>query len=570
MAPTRKSTRAGRPGASSASPSPSVPSCSCSASGCSPKPPASCKQVQAMSEHQHIRADGTVTFLPHRLNRHPVVVRGLTADELWGCCGLSGAAGLLIGAPLSWVFRTIAIAPTFVVLGVALGIFVGGGILRRLNRGRRAGRRRPGDGRRLVERTARPDHPCTARPALRQHPQVVGSAARIGLCLHVLRVSDAQPLAHEWRRGLRAQPPHAFAVLHPVLPGLPAGRLRLPPQHGRAAPARARHLRDPRPRLCGDGGDQRRRVLRRRAGQARPGALPHQGDAGGRRSRAQPVRAGARLLLSHAAAHQRAGTGATGTRSGRPGTPSASRSFPMQHPIRPYLLALLGLLAVAASPVAQAVETLRWERMPLAVPLRVGQERIVFIDRNVRVGVPAGVRERLRVQSAGGAVYLRANEPIEPTRLQLQDADTGALILLDIAAEPAKDGEPALEPVRIVEGSTIPARYGDQPATADEDAPARGNDQAAVRASRRETPIPVVLTRFAAQNLYAPLRTVEPLPGVMRVNLRRDLDLGTLMPTLPVRAAALASWRLEDQWVTAVRLSHTGTGWITLDPRVLQ
>ncbi|MBH9328387.1 TIGR03750 family conjugal transfer protein [Pseudomonas aeruginosa] len=89
-----------------------------------------------MSEQQHVRADGTVTFLPHRLNRHPVVVRGRTADELWSCCGLSGAAGLLVGAPLSWVFRTIAIAPTFVVLGVALGVFIGGGILRRLKRGR--------------------------------------------------------------------------------------------------------------------------------------------------------------------------------------------------------------------------------------------------------------------------------------------------------------------------------------------------------------------------------------------------------------------------------------------------
>ncbi|CCH12078.1 conserved hypothetical protein [Stenotrophomonas sp. SKA14] len=65
-----------------------------------------------------------------------MVVRGLTADELWICCGLSGAAGLLVGAPLSWVFRTIAIAPTFVVLGVALGVFIGGGILRRLKRGR--------------------------------------------------------------------------------------------------------------------------------------------------------------------------------------------------------------------------------------------------------------------------------------------------------------------------------------------------------------------------------------------------------------------------------------------------
>ena len=30
----------------------------------------------------------------------------------------------------------IAIAPTFVVLGVALGVFIGGGILRRLKRGR--------------------------------------------------------------------------------------------------------------------------------------------------------------------------------------------------------------------------------------------------------------------------------------------------------------------------------------------------------------------------------------------------------------------------------------------------
>ncbi|MBF3253153.1 DUF3438 family protein, partial [Pseudomonas aeruginosa] len=95
----------------------------------------------------------------------------------------------------------------------------------------------------------------------------------------------------------------------------------------------------------------------------------------------------------------------------------------MKHPV----LALLGLLVVVAAPVAHAVEILRWERLPLAVPLRVGQERIVFIDRNVRVGVPAGVGERLRVQSAGGAVYLRASAPIEPTRLQLQDADTGAL-----------------------------------------------------------------------------------------------------------------------------------------------
>lgn len=90
------------------------------------------------------------------------------------------------------------------------------------------------------------------------------------------------------------------------------------------------------------------------------------------------------------------------------------------------LLVWLGMLACALVPMAHAVEILRWERLPLAVPLQVGEERIVFVDRNVRVGVPASVGDRLRVQSAGGAVYLRASEPIEPTRLQLQDADSVA------------------------------------------------------------------------------------------------------------------------------------------------
>lgn len=232
------------------------------------------------------------------------------------------------------------------------------------------------------------------------------------------------------------------------------------------------------------------------------------------------------------------------------------------------VLMLLGLLAVVSVPSAQAIEVLRWERVPLAIPLKVGQERIVFIERNVRVGVPASIGDRLRVQSAAGAVYLRASEPIEPTRLQLQDADSGALILLDIAAELPGDDEAELEPVRIVEGSTS-LRPDDQHEDVDETS-WRAFDQVDARPARRNTPVPVVLTRFAAQNLYAPLRTVEPLPGVARVNLRRDLDLDTLMPTLSVHAAALASWRLEDQWVTAVRLTNRGDDWIRLDPRVLQ
>ena len=80
--------------------------------------------------------DGLVTFLPHRLNRHPVVVRGLTADELWVCAGLSAVAGFLAGIPLSWLTHSIAMVPTLIVAGIGLGVFAGGGFLRRQKRGR--------------------------------------------------------------------------------------------------------------------------------------------------------------------------------------------------------------------------------------------------------------------------------------------------------------------------------------------------------------------------------------------------------------------------------------------------
>lgn len=77
-----------------------------------------------------------MTFLPSRLNRQPVIVRGLTADELWVTTGLSALGGLGVGVPLAMLLRSIATAPAVIVVAVALGLFLGGGVIRRLKRGR--------------------------------------------------------------------------------------------------------------------------------------------------------------------------------------------------------------------------------------------------------------------------------------------------------------------------------------------------------------------------------------------------------------------------------------------------
>ncbi|MND27690.1 hypothetical protein D3C81_311840 [compost metagenome] len=196
-----------------------------------------------------------------------------------------------------------------------------------------------------------------------------------------------------------------------------------------------------------------------------------------------------------------------------------------------------------------AVEVKYWDRLPLTVPLTVGQERILMLDEDVRVGLPSAITSKLRVQSVGGTVYLRAAEAIPPTRLQLQSVKSGDIILVDIEA---LEGNEALEPVKIVDQ----ARATDED-TAKDTAPAA-------------TPVPVVLTRYAAQNLYAPLRTVAPLPGVRRVPLGESGTFSTLLPTERVAIKGLAAWRLGDYWVTAVKIVNRGPTKVTLDPRHLQ
>ncbi len=200
---------------------------------------------------------------------------------------------------------------------------------------------------------------------------------------------------------------------------------------------------------------------------------------------------------------------------------------------------------------ARAVELMHWERLPLAVPLVINQERVVFIDEAVRVGVPSTLTGKLRVQSTGGTLYLRASQAIAPSRLQLQSVATGEIILLDIAATP---GDQPLEPVRILKNAPVQTTKAESNTIP----------------VPEHTPVPVALTRYAAQSLYAPLRTVESLPGVRRVPLKLRTEQPTLLPIENVSSTPIAAWRLGDYWVTAVKLRNRGAETVQLDPRRLQ
>ena len=81
-------------------------------------------------------ADGTLVFLPEKLNRDPTVLRGLTNDEMWLALGSGAVLGLIFGVPLALATASIAVVPTSMIAGMALVLFIGGTLLRRAKRAR--------------------------------------------------------------------------------------------------------------------------------------------------------------------------------------------------------------------------------------------------------------------------------------------------------------------------------------------------------------------------------------------------------------------------------------------------
>lgn len=237
-----------------------------------------------------------------------------------------------------------------------------------------------------------------------------------------------------------------------------------------------------------------------------------------------------------------------------------------------HLILATALMAISGG--AGAIELMKWERIPLQIPLNVGQERIVFVDKNVRVGFPPTLNGKLRVQSSGGAVYLDASEAFPVTRLQLQNKENGEIILLDVSAIP---GKATREPVQVVyEGEVSSASASDKTQVSGSHGRGPSSSSQTETASERSkpaklnAPLPVVLTRYAAQSLYGPLRTVDAVPGISSVALKLPSRITTLYPAAAVTVSPLAGWSLNGYSVIALQVRNTSAAKVILDPRELQ
>lgn len=228
--------------------------------------------------------------------------------------------------------------------------------------------------------------------------------------------------------------------------------------------------------------------------------------------------------------------------------------LPAIHAVARGLLVFVGLAMLFTNNLAQAetdtVDRIVWTKTPIRLNLVVGQEQRIDFPNAVKVGVPAGIQSLVRSQSVDGTIYLLAHIPFDTNRLMVRELASGRVYLLDVAAAPSGVAGPPLQVV-----VTDDERPGDVP-------PATGQQAGG------QQPGYIELTRFAAQQLYAPLRLVEDRPGFVRVPVAREPV--ELLQGAAVDALPLVAWRAGSLYVTAVKLTNRTDQPQTLDPRALR
>jgi len=193
------------------------------------------------------------------------------------------------------------------------------------------------------------------------------------------------------------------------------------------------------------------------------------------------------------------------------------------------------LLAFAsATVIADTPERVLWDKRPISVHLQVGHERIIHFPDDVRYWLPDTVKRHVSVLAANGVFYIRAMEPFPTTRIRIQGLNDQQIYLLDITAS-----EAAAVSDELIVMTKENTRNRSKEATA-----YKTTEDWRIR-----------LTRYAAQQLYAPERLVDGDSAIKRIPVESKMSVPLIRGGL-IEAVPIASWQGHGLTVTAVRVRN--------------
>lgn len=216
------------------------------------------------------------------------------------------------------------------------------------------------------------------------------------------------------------------------------------------------------------------------------------------------------------------------------------------------IFALLCVLSTSAM-----ARTIVWDKSIIKLDLVVGVEQMVVFPSDGAVGLPAVLNNKamFRTLFTGGAAYWKALQDFDTQRVKVRLA-SGEFVLFDISAHGEKHPPADAKRIDVV--------FPDPKAS-----PAMGGQ------SRPAGQTPLLermlgAIRYAAQDVYAPVRLVGDLNGIRTVptglsgNLNRLYDQGrhTGLVIVPYKA-----WSVDGLYVTAFIVSNEHAHSMALDNR---
>lgn len=212
------------------------------------------------------------------------------------------------------------------------------------------------------------------------------------------------------------------------------------------------------------------------------------------------------------------------------------------------LLTLVGASLVSLS--AAATEIVHYDNKPIVVQLQKGAERMIQFGDHVQVGVTGRQEgeQLFRVQSAQGAVHILPNKAFERERVQVKRMTDGRVVLMDLVSVEAPAGTEPLEDMRV---------YLENENTIEQDVQEKQGEVA----NQGGKITPITLTRFAAQQLYAPARLHKVIPGISEANLNEMVNQSVRafkgINRVRTDVKPVLAYRAGNQYVVALLVKNT-------------
>jgi integrating conjugative element protein (TIGR03749 family) len=220
------------------------------------------------------------------------------------------------------------------------------------------------------------------------------------------------------------------------------------------------------------------------------------------------------------------------------------------------LICLLYAIALLPAFAKDSVERIFWDKKPLKITLAINKERMITFPTPVRIGLPVEINSQLRTQINNNTVYWLAYQAFKSQRIEIRAVDGSVIYLVDLSA---KEKGVSDEPIEVsIKASQTSPDVADQ-----------SNQGDGYLSPKQNSPGYILLTRFAAQQLFAPTRLLQNNQDIYRTPVNREA-ITYLIQGAMISAKPVAAWKKNSLYVTAIELKNLSSEWIALDPRKIR